>query len=320
MNMAFFTEMGFNGKIPRNHPNPRTEFAWMIALEADHYNLFQPSKGRAYDLGIIIIPKKHVSQLVDIDVLGRIKNMCRKVAVMQEGPNWYFQDYGMREQIWYYNMLRSVDYIFCHNASDKKYYDGLLDVDSVVMPSLMIEDMIKDVNFDREKRSKVMVGGNMVSWYGGFDSTIIAHEFGEEINIPSMGRKIDGEEAMGISHLPYMTWVDWIHTLSNYKYGVHLMRTHAAGTFALNCAYLGIPCIGYKGLDTQETLHPYTTVDVGDLKLAREIASGLKYDSEFYNKCSNKTKELYNKKYTEEKFKEKIYESLDALEREGTNN
>ena len=35
-----------------------------------------------------------------------------------------------------------------------------------------------------------------------------------------------------------------------------MMRTHAAGTFALNCSYLGIPCIGYKGLDTQSTLHP----------------------------------------------------------------
>ena len=39
MKIAFFTEMGFQGKIPRNHPNMRTEFAWIVALNADHYNL-----------------------------------------------------------------------------------------------------------------------------------------------------------------------------------------------------------------------------------------------------------------------------------------
>ena len=39
MKVAFFTEMGFTGKVSRNHPNMRTEFAWMCALEADHYNI-----------------------------------------------------------------------------------------------------------------------------------------------------------------------------------------------------------------------------------------------------------------------------------------
>ena len=39
MKIAFFTEMGFTGKIPRTHENMRTEFAWMVALDADHYNI-----------------------------------------------------------------------------------------------------------------------------------------------------------------------------------------------------------------------------------------------------------------------------------------
>jgi len=34
MEIAFFTEMGFNGKVPRTHENMRTEFAWMVALAA----------------------------------------------------------------------------------------------------------------------------------------------------------------------------------------------------------------------------------------------------------------------------------------------
>lgn len=34
MKIAFFTEGGYQGKVPRNHPNMRTELAWMCALNA----------------------------------------------------------------------------------------------------------------------------------------------------------------------------------------------------------------------------------------------------------------------------------------------
>jgi hypothetical protein len=67
----------------------------------------------------------------------------------------------------------------------------------------------------------------------------------------------------------------------------------------LNCAYLGIPCIGYKGLDTQEILHPNLTVELGDLQSARKIALMLKNDLDFYQENSTLTKQLYNQHYTE---------------------
>ena len=94
MNIVFFTEMGFQGKIPRTHENMRTEFAWMCALNADHYNINSlPSK--QYDLGIIIIPKKNPNFNID-----NIKSVCNKVAVMQEGPHWYFQDKPKYDFYW----------------------------------------------------------------------------------------------------------------------------------------------------------------------------------------------------------------------------
>ncbi len=82
------------------------------------------------------------------------------------------------------------------------------------------------------------------------------------------------------------------------------MRTHAAGTFAMNCGFHGIPCVGYGGLDTQVKLHPLTTVEIGDLQSAKRIASELKNDNEFYTMCSNMTKENFEKYYTEKKWKE----------------
>jgi hypothetical protein len=58
------------------------------------------------------------------------------------------------------------------------------------------------------------------------------------------------------------------------------MPTHAAGTFALNCAYHGIPCIGYEGLDTQELCFPHLTVEMGNLNKAKQLAEKLKIDED----------------------------------------
>ena len=297
MRIAFFTEMEFYGKIPRIHDNMRTEFAWMCALNADHYSI-KDVPVEQYDLGIVIIPKKNPG--FDIESL---KLNCKKVAVMQEGPNWYWQDYDLPKQVWYFNTLTAADIIFTHNESDRKYYQGLTTHPDVrVMSSLMIEDAIGKV--EQVSREGVIIGGNFVSWYGGFDSFAIAQEFGNghaPVYAPSMGRKQPEEEQL-ITHLPYMSWRDWIHTLNKFKYGVHLMRTHAAGTFALNCAYLGIPCIGYYGLDTQEICHPNFTVEVGDLTKARELAVKLRDDKEFYKEQSRTAVDGYNNNYSEKHF------------------
>jgi len=298
MKIAFFTEMGFCGKVPREHPNMRTEFAWMTALDADHYNL-RSVPSIQYDLGIVIIPKKDP----EFDI-NQIKQYCKKVAVMQEGPSWYWQDYSLDKQIWYYNTLIDSDIIFTHNEADKRYYQGLTNHQDVrVMPSLMIEDSIGTL--PSVERKDVIIGGNFVSWYGGFDSMIIAQELSDNVWAPSMGRKQSGEDQL-IKHLPYLEWKDWIHKLNEFKYGVHLMRTHAAGTFALNCAYLGIPCIGYKGLDTQMICHPDLTVEIGDLDSAKKIAQNLKNDQDFYIYCSKKSQQEYQVYYAEQEFIKKF--------------
>ncbi len=295
MSIAFFTEMGFKGKVSRTHENMRTEFAWMCALNADHYNI-NDTLDKKYDLGITIIPKNNPRFN-----LKRLKQYCNKIAVMQEGPHWYFQDYNLNDQINYFNALTSADIIFVHNKADKIYYKGLTGHSDVrVMRSLMIEDAVGEVK--DVKRKGIIIGGNFVSWYGGFDSYIVASSQYEEVFAPSMGRKQEGEQQM-LSLLPYMSWKEWIHKLNEFKIGVHLMRTHAAGTFALNCAYLGIPCIGYKGLDTQEICHPDLTVEVGNLGHAKELLERLKNDEEFYLEACYTAQNRHLEYYHESKFK-----------------
>jgi hypothetical protein len=305
MRVAFFTEMGFHGKTSRTHENMRTEFAWMVALDADHWNINQ-SPNQQYDLGIVIIPKNNP----EFDITS-LKQYCDKIAVMQEGPHWYFQDYPLEKQIWYFNTLVESDTIFTHNESDKKYYQGLTGHKDVrVMSTLMIEDAIGTLN--KVERNGVIIGGNFVNWYGGFDSYMVAQEITDTVYAPSMGRKQQGEESL-VTHLPYLNWKQWIHKLNEFKIGVHLMRTHAAGTFALNCAYLGIPCIGYKGLDTQEICHPHLTVDLGDLQAARKLAKKLRQDEEFYLYCSIHSRDTYKDTYNEKIFIENFKKEYEKI-------
>lgn len=304
MKVAFFTEMQFNGKIDRTHPNMRTEFAWMVAMGATHLNMNDTSNER-FDLGIVITPKNNPTSVN----LTHIKTMCDKVGVMQEGPFWLFQDYDLQKQIHYYNNLVDSDIIFTHNEQDKKYYKGLTNHKDVrVLQSLMISDAVGEL--PTEDRSGIMIGGNMVSWYGGFDSFMLASSVTDEIYSPQMGRKQLGESELGITQLPYLQWNEWIKELNKRKLGIHMMRTHAAGTFALNCSYLGIPCVGYEELDTQRILHPNLSVENGDLETARKLVNKLWNDLDFYEENSILTKELYNKHYSEEVWKHKFYSEL----------
>jgi hypothetical protein len=296
MKVAFFSETGNNQRYPRDFPNARTEVAWCLTLEAPMCAL-DALPDEHFDLGIVIIPKNNPKVNLDF-----IRNCCDKVAIMQEGPHWYFQDYDIEKQFHYYNSLISADWVYCHNESDVMYYSGLGCKDVRVMRSLMITDGLIPRN---EWGDATMIGGNFVSWYGGFDSYMVAREIGNPIVAPSMGRKQEQESAIeDIQYLPYMSWREWINNLSQYNIGVHLMRTHAAGTFAMNCGFHSIPCIGYFGLDTQEILHPNTTVKVGDLESAKEIALKLKNDEEFYKGCSEETQYRFNEFYTEEKWLE----------------
>jgi hypothetical protein len=228
---------------------------------------------------------------------------------MQESTYWYWQGGTVQSQLWYHDILQSMDLIFCHNDMDLKYYKGITDVRCELMPSLMITDFIKKYKGERDG---VMVGGNWVTAYRGFDSYIVGKMLSDTINSPTTGRMKPDEKILDINHLPWIQWLDWMHELSKCKYGVQL-GTAAAGTFNLNCSYLGIPCIGYDNLNTQNYLHPQLSVTDGDVSSARILASKLKNDESFYLECSKETKNLYNELYSEEKYKEKLNQILTSL-------
>jgi hypothetical protein len=319
MRIAFLTEMGFIGKVPANHPNMRTEFAWMNALDADHYNihLFGSSKNLVdYDVVFIIFPKgktflssegsrlvngvNPVSELLQQHIVHRLKEKGnKKVYYIQEGPHWWWNDYEVIDQINFYNFLTHTDGIFAHNLSDANYYRGMFKGKKVeIIHSLMIEELIKDIQPQPE--DKVLIGGNFARWYGGFESYIVASELGLPIwGQESHAKRNNEGQLFNLNHFPRMMWVDWMKEVSKFKYGVHLMPTVAAGTFSLNCAYFGIPVIGNEDVDTQRLLHPQLSVEVSDIESAMLMVEMLK-DPKFYKTKSEEAKDNYQTHYTKE--------------------
>ena len=298
MKIGVFTEGGYQGKVQRNNKNMRTDLAWWCALDATHHPLpmIHELPDDSYDFGIMILPKKRQS-LLNYPLLEQYKRVCKKVSVMQESYYNYWQDSEIIEQIWYYNFLVEMDLIFCHNEVDLKYHRGLTSRRCEIMPTLMITDFVQT---SPEKTDSVMMGGNLVKDYGGIDSYMVAREITDNIWCPTTGRMKEEEKQMDINHLEWLWWIDWIYELSKHKYGIQL-GTAAAGTFNLNCAYLGIPCVGYNNVNTQKC-HPDLSVDVGDVESAKVLMKKLKEDKDFYDDCSKTAIQKYN-----QCFDEKVY-------------
>lgn len=318
MKIAFLTEMGFEGGVPSNHINMRTEFAWMYALQATHYNIHNNINVKEYDKVFIIFPKGRVfldaagskllndpnpvTELLASNFVETLKHQNNKVYIIQEGPSWWFHNYEMIDQINFINMIRTSDGIYAHNESDVKFWKGYTDSVNVI-PTLMIEQSVSGITW--EPQDKTIIGGNFSRWYGGMSSYITAQQFDNPIwTISSHSQR--AQEDQLISHLPRTMWTDWMKQLSEFKYAVHLMPTIAAGTFSLNCAYFGIPCIGNIKVDTQRLCHPELSIDVDDVEQAVYLAKRLKKDELFYENCSKTAKANYRRYYDIADFKNKI--------------
>jgi hypothetical protein len=311
--VTWFSEMPLQGKVPRSFRNMRTEFAWFVAQDATHVPLINlhSLEDQSIDIGIIIIPK-NVEEYAQYDIAKELKRVCKKYAFMQEGPSWYFQSLPLAESLWVYNIMLQADFALAHNDIDRDYYQGLLDKPSFINPTLMIEDSVQ--NLSSTGRQGVMLGGNLVRWYGGFNSFIVASEASEAITAPQMGRMDKAElQLEEITHLPYLEWVDWIKALSKHKYAVHMNPNTIAGTFNLNCAYLGIPCIGNKESNTQRLCFPELSIDPSDIFTAKKLMRKLVDDQDYYSYISKTAREMYKEHFSEDVYKSTWQSSLEEV-------
>jgi hypothetical protein len=312
--IIFFSEGDFSGTLPRNHPNLRMPEVWYSSLNCPHHpiNRIHEIPDNSFDIGVIIIPKK-LHHLISYPLLKNLKRCCKKIGFMQEGASWIFQDYEIEIQLWFLSLMKSMDFGLAHSHRDLNYYENLLNIPVYHHPTLIIDDSIK--GFIRpETEEKVVIGGNLVRYYGGLNSLIIARHFDCPIWSPSMGRKKQEEDNIQeLNHFPWMSWADWMKQLSSFKYAIHLNPNTIAGSFNLNCAYWGIPCIGNKDQHTQIKCFPELSVAPDDLKMAKELSLRLKGDIGFYEECSQKSKENYKRYFSEESYLLKMSKTFSTI-------
>ena len=317
-NILFVSELGHKGKVSRDYKHMRTEFAQMCALQTDHCPIYEMAghyhQGK-YDHVVLLISKTPQLRefLLNFDIVEKAKELGNKVWFMQEATCWIHQTMKLPHQIIHYNILNSVDGILSENTTDYKYYKGIApNVPVHTIPTLIIEDEL--INARKiEKQDKTMIGGNCSDWYGGFDSYLVADTYGNKIDMPKMRNTDFHDQLPRLSVLPHVQFHDWIYKLAEYKYAVHLMPSITAGTFCLNAAFLGIPCIGYKESDPQRLCQPDLSIDLYDMESAMKLAKQLKNDKEFYDECSKKAIENYNKHYNEKvflKYMEKVFNGI----------
>ena len=316
MKIAFFTQGSYT-KTPSRKDPIRTDQSWVCVLNATHHPIpliILEGCKEHYDIGIVIVPKTTGGNTGagkdpfdregltenNYPLIKTIKKLCDKVLVMQESTHWDWQEDPAEVMIWYYNQLMEADGILCHNDIDVPYYKGITNKPSFILPTLMIEDNVKT---SEVKEDRVFVAGNWHTTYRGFDAWVIGQEFDLPMYGFKSGKFKQNEELNGINYLPWMNWFEFMFELSKCKYGVQTYQA-SAGQFPLNCAYLGIPCIGYNDVNTQRDLFPNLSVDRGDIVAARKLANELQTNKDFYKQSVKIGKFNYDQWYKEEKFLE----------------
>ena len=307
MKILFLSELGHTDKVSRDYRHMRTEFAQMCALQSDHLPITQIQNYQGdtdYDHVVLLISKTLQLRefLLTFDIVETARQLGKKVWFMQESTSWIHQTMKLPHQVTHVNILNSVDGILSENVTDYKYYRGVAPNTPVhTIPTLMIEDYLLDAR-KTEKQNKTMIGGNCSDWYGGFDSYLVADVYKNKIDMPRMRNTDFHDQLPRLSIIPHIEFTDWIYKLSEYKYAVHLMPAITAGTFCLNSAFLGIPCIGYEESDPQRLCQPDLSVELYNIERAKQLANRLKNDKDFYKECSRKSIENYTKHYHETVF------------------
>lgn len=93
------------------------------------------------------------------------------------------------------------------------------------------------------------------------------------------------QEALSVAFLP-MPFKPYVNNLRFNKIGVDGHRDIAWGRYQLDCAALGIPCVGPSTVENQEVLFPALTVkNHADFEKMDELIERLLTDLDFYNDC-----------------------------------
>jgi len=313
MNILMVTENEFQGKVDRTWRNLRTEFGWMLMMDATHMSwktfmercissdtvvhtgtgvidvsweneMRERMKVFDNDLILFIIPKTKPETIAFIRGFV-IPNKKHMIGIIQEGEFEYFQNLDVKWQMEYLETLDSVDLILCHNEVDKLKFEAICACKNVLpIPTCFFTKKYKPL--DRHSNNSIMIHGTCTQDYNGSVGLAIAKDIGfDEYAMPGMGRRRPDQESAPCKTLPYMQLDDWMEELKNYKYAINMTNQVAAGSCIVNSACVGTVCVGCDQFDTQMKLFPMLSFPMGEYGKAKELLRRLRDEAGFYESC-----------------------------------
>ena len=315
MNIKYSTsELDLKGLYPVNYEHLRVLETQLLFLEAYHIPLLEIfQSNQKYDGDILFnigkggFDKPYIKFMYENDIVNHLKQKFTKVYIYQDGEVGWWNQAEVKLQVWWYNQLQQADGILVPNSTDVSFYKGLFPDKKIKVIRSVMTDRGLDKSKFKPKEDKIIINGPLTPEYNGFSQIILAHNSGMGIDIPPMGESRipkdswDMADNLGVNYLKYMSWTEWMYNLNRYKIGYMMTPAMASGSFALNCAYLGIPCIGNRNADTQRILFPDLAIDPFDNKSALELTLKLTNDLDFYKEVSTKSQILFYKEFTKEK-------------------
>ena len=321
MKLAYISDIDFVGKMSEDFYELRADISWIKTLDLYHFSFEYIVNNiemlEEYDFVILNFPKEQDGYL--LSYIPFIFSMLKKPkkGLIQHGGYDLFTGWRMEVQEAFINILKQSDFFITTNQQDKNHFRLLTDTPIIYLPTDL--DDVAVQKFDTKNREeKVILSGNMVPWYGGTFSLLIAKKLKVPITIPNMGRKHSDEKIFvpkivntSLTFLPYLPWVEWFKILSEHKYAVNMMPIAACGSFSVACAALGIPCIGRKHITAQEICFPELCVD----ETYEGIDEKIKLIKTDYDRLSKYARKQFLEHFERQAVKKYFYKQLEEIQK-----
>ena len=295
MKIAILSEKTFNGYIPKSFiENLQWDIYLQKVLKAYHISYycdnFNNINFNYYDI-IIAIPPKNNPDLEHI--FKKISKETTLIA-MQEGSKDHWLNLPIKKQMTFINAMNYCAAILCPNEMDTIFYKGIFKCPvykfTTFTDTLQIESF---GNLEHQKKiPKSMIIGANFDWRGyGLPAVYAGSGIIKNYGIPTMREDIAKDNDLFVKEMlnsnatlyPYVNQSKWLQILNKYQIAIHLSNESATGQFQIQCACLGIPCVGNKELTMQKYLFPDLSIDSWDIQTANTLIKKLIHDKTYYN-------------------------------------
>ncbi len=295
MKILIMTEKDFNGYIPTTFQN---NLQWDIylqkSLNAYHLSFYSLQlKGfnfKKFDMAIVIPPYDNPNVA---DIFKHISKDTTLV-VMQEGSKDHWLNYSIKQQMNYINAVNHAAAFLSPNKKDIAFYKVILKIPihqfSIYCDTLQVKEF-GNTKVKKKIPKSMMIGANFDLRGMGLADVYVGSGIVKNIGIPTMRNALVKDNDTFVNEMfkvntqvyPYVEQKDWLPILNRYQVAVHLANETGTGQLQIQCACLGVPCIGTKDIDLQSYLFPELTIDNSELEEGRILMKRLMNDKTFFS-------------------------------------